>query len=75
MAKSLRAAPEMRPLGVARLAHGPTMRRASRLDWSHFGQQRHHPNKREQALDYRFSRTRQMLQREAVPWPPGLRFE
>ncbi len=29
------------------------MRRASRLDWPHFGQQRHRPNKREQALDAR----------------------
>ncbi len=52
MAKSLRAAPEMRPLGVARLAHGPTMSRASRLDWPHFGQQRRRPNKRGQALNW-----------------------
>ncbi len=32
MAKSLRAAPEMRPLGVAWLANGTTIRCASRLD-------------------------------------------
>jgi len=50
MAKSLRAAPKMRPLGVAWLANGTTMRCASRLDWPHLGRQRQHHRKCEQAL-------------------------